>query len=107
MSNLFQAMRGKFQETKDIMEKSKELQLMLSAAEEEVGRLTNALEILREQLQEKYESQIELLQSESRQWERKHLDLEKKLASAQSNNQSKINALKNQIQAYLEVKMIM
>ena len=72
---------------------------MLSAAEEEVSRLTNALEILREQLQEKYESQIEVLQSQSRQWERKYLDLEKQLASSQSNNQSKINALRKQIQA--------
>ena len=92
-------MKGKFQETKDIMEKSKELESMLSAAEEEVDRLTNALEILREQLQEKYESQIEVLQSQSKQWERKSLDLEKQLASAQSNNQSKLNALKKQIQA--------
>jgi DNA repair protein SbcC/Rad50 len=99
MSTLFKAMRGKFQETKDVIEKSKELQELLSAAELEVERLTNALGILRQELKEKYENQIMLLKEQSKDWENKFLNMKKQLASSESNTKNKINALQNKINA--------
>ena len=95
--SLFDTLKAKIKSTKEVLAKSDQISSLLSEAEAEVVRLTEAMEVLKSNLEMAFQEQVNAANDRGREWERKFKDAQKALNALESSSSSLQQNLKREI----------